>query len=139
MELSRQLIAVDFDGTIVEDKYPQIGKERIFAFDTLKALQSKGYMIILWTCRSGQLLTEAVEFCRQHGVEFYAVNSNYQGEIIDGDDFMRKIDVDMYIDDRNYGGIPSWGEIYQTLCPDKPVDFPKKNKSGLLNKIFKRD
>lgn len=134
----RQLIAVDFDGTIVEDKYPNIGNERLFAFQTLKALQAKGYMIILWTCRSGQLLTDAIEFCRKNGLEFYSVNSNYPGEEIDGENFMRKIDADLYIDDRNIGGLPGWGEIYQMLCPDMPINF-NSNKKGILSKFFKRD
>ena len=54
-------IAVDFDGTIVEHRYPEIGKEILFAFDTLKALQKQGHQLILWTYRSGKELHEAVE------------------------------------------------------------------------------
>ena len=67
-----KVIAVDFDGTIVEHKYPAIGKEMLFAFATLKELQKKGHKLILWTIRTGELLEEAVDFCRQNGVEFYA-------------------------------------------------------------------
>jgi hydroxymethylpyrimidine pyrophosphatase-like HAD family hydrolase len=67
-------IAVDFDGTIVEDEYPKIGKPIIFAFDTLKKLQEKGHRLILWTYRKGKALDEAVEFCKQNGIIFYAVN-----------------------------------------------------------------
>lgn len=131
-----KVIAVDFDGTIVENKYPLIGKERIFAFQTLVALQKKGYVLILWTCRSGKLLDEAVEFCRSHGVEFYAVNCGYPGEVMDGG-VSRKIDADIYIDDRNFGGLPSWGEIYQTLCPEgEPMR--ERNGRGLLSKLFGR-
>ena len=55
-------IAVDFDGTIVEHKYPEIGKEVMFAIQTLKALQEQGHQLILWTYRSGKELDEAVEF-----------------------------------------------------------------------------
>ena len=55
------IIAVDFDGTIVEDAYPQIGKPIIFAFETLKKLQEKGHRLILWTYRSGSKLDEAVQ------------------------------------------------------------------------------
>ena len=47
------IIAIDFDGTIVEDAYPKIGKPRIFAFETLKRLQEDGHRLILWTYRSG--------------------------------------------------------------------------------------
>ena len=49
------IIAVDFDGTIVEHRFPAIGKERLFAFETLKALQRNGHLLILWTFRSGKL------------------------------------------------------------------------------------
>lgn len=129
-----KIIAVDFDGTIVENKYPLLGKERPFAFATLRALQAKGYMLILWTCRSGKELDEAVELCRKNGVEFYAVNSGYAGESF-SDGMSRKIDADIYIDDRNFGGIPSWGEIYQTLCPDGRPMYEEK-KRGLLSRLF---
>jgi hydroxymethylpyrimidine pyrophosphatase-like HAD family hydrolase len=57
------LIAVDFDGTIVEDAYPNIGKPQLFAFDTMKRLQNDGHRLILWTYRSGNKLNEAVAFC----------------------------------------------------------------------------
>ena len=67
------IIAVDFDGTIVEDAYPKVGKEMIFAFDTLKRLQGQGHRLILWTYRSGRKLDEAVAFCKENGLEFYAV------------------------------------------------------------------
>jgi hydroxymethylpyrimidine pyrophosphatase-like HAD family hydrolase len=73
-------IAVDFDGTIVEHKYPEIGKELLFAFDTLKALQKQKHLLVLWTYRSGKELEDAVEYCKQNGIEFYAVNSSYPEE-----------------------------------------------------------
>ena len=111
-------IAVDFDGTIVEDNYPSIGRERPFALRTLRALQEKGFLLILWTCRTGKQLDEAVEFCQKGGVEFYGINNNFIGET-DGDG-ARKIDADIYIDDRNFGGLPSWGEIFQQLTGDGP-------------------
>ena len=74
------IIAVDFDGTIVEHRYPAIGKEIPFAIDTLKKLQEEGHRLILWSVRENELLDEAVEFCRQRGLEFYAVNTNYPEE-----------------------------------------------------------
>ena len=77
------IIAVDFDGTIVEDAYPKIGKEMIFAFHTLKKLQSQGHRLILWTYRSGRKLDEAVDFCKENGLEFYAVNKNFPEEVFD--------------------------------------------------------
>ena len=113
--LSNKKHAIDVDGTIVEDAYPSIGKPKIFAFETLKKLQSEGYRLILWTYRHGKSLEEAVEFCRKNGVEFYAVNSSFEGEIFDDETQSRKIDADLFIDDRNLGGFPGWGEIYNII------------------------
>ena len=113
--LSNKKLAIDFDGTIVEDAYPSIGKPKIFAFETLKKLQSEGYRLILWTYRHGKSLEEAVEFCRKHGVVVYAVNSCFEGEIFDDETQSRKIDADLFIDDRNLGGFPGWGEIYNII------------------------
>lgn len=137
-------IAVDFDGTIVEHRYPEIGKEMLFAFQTLKALQKKGHQIILWTFRAGKPLEEAVEYCRKNGLEFYAVNKSYPEEIMD-QNTSRKIDADVFIDDRNIGGLPGWGEIWHLLNPDENPDLKEElrkirnmNRSdkGLINRIF---
>ena len=84
------IIAVDFDGTIVDHEYPEIGKPKLFAFETLKALQEQGVQLILWTYRSGKELDEAVEYCRKNGIEFYAINKNYPEEVFD-DSISRKI------------------------------------------------
>ncbi len=109
------IIAVDFDGTIVEHKYPAIGKEIIFAFETLKAMQREGHLLILWTYRAGKELEEAVEYCRKKGIEFYAVNKSYPEEKFDIENTSRKINADIFIDDRNIGGFYGWGEIWQKL------------------------
>ena len=109
------VIAIDFDGTIVEHNYPKIGKPMPFVFESLKALQDAGHLLILWTYRSGKLLDEAVEFCRRNGIEFYAVNKSYPEEEFDTSKDSRKILADMYIDDRNFGGFPGWGVIWQAL------------------------
>ena len=108
------IIAVDFDGTIVEHKYPKIGREIPFAIQTLKLLQREGHKLILWTVRDGKELDDALRFCQQRGLEFYAVNRNFPDENF-SENTSRKIAVDIYIDDRNYGGLPSWGEIYLKL------------------------
>lgn len=133
-------IAVDFDGTIVEHKYPEIGKEILFAFDTLKELQKRGCQLILWTYRTGKELDEAVEFCRGKGLEFYAINKNYPEEEYD-ETISRKINADIYIDDKNLGGIPEWGIIWQMLDPDgfeRNLDKVEKylRRSGIRN-IFR--
>ena len=107
-------IAVDFDGTIVENRYPKIGKPVLFAIESLKKLQEDGHHLILWTYRTGRELEEAVEFCRLRGIKFYAVNKSYPEEIYDLS-LSRKIQADYFIDDRNIGGLMGWGEIYQRL------------------------
>jgi hypothetical protein len=131
-------IAVDFDGTIVEHEYPAIGKEKLFAFQTLKQLEKMGACIILWTFRTGKELDEAVEFCRKNGVEFYAVNMNYQGEVPD-ETVSRKINADIFIDDKNVGGFPGWSEVWQILNPFEvqQKEAERKIKSAGIN-IFKR-
>ena len=118
-------IAVDFDGTIVEDKYPKIGKEKLFAFDALLGLQNEGYQIILWTVRDGILLQEAVDFCKKKGLLFYAINKNYPEEAIRTTS--RKINATIFIDDKNIGGIPPWGDIYQQLSRKKSPTLTKKS------------
>lgn len=116
MDFNGLKIAVDFDGTIVEHKYPAIGKEIIFAFETLKALEAKGHKLILWTYRSGKELEEAVAYCKSKGLEFYAVNKSYPEEVYQPG-LSRKIDADVFIDDRNIGGFLGWGEIFHLLHP----------------------
>ncbi len=110
-------IAIDFDGTIVEHDYPKIGKEMLFAFATIKELQKKGHKCILFTYRTGELLDEAVEYCRKNGVEFYAVNKNYPEEK-ETDNTPRKLNVDIFIDDRNVGGFLGWSAVWQILHPE---------------------
>ncbi len=130
------MIAVDFDGTIVEHKYPAIGKEKIFAFETLKSLQNNGHLLILWTIRTGKELDEAVEYCRKNGVEFYAVNRTHPEEEINSD-ISRKVNADLFIDDRNVGGFMGWGEIWQWINKDAP-DNEKEAYQQQYQKAQKR-
>ena len=109
------LIAVDFDGTIVEHRYPEIGKELPFAISTLKRLQEERHRLVLWTVREGKLLDEAVEFCRQRGLEFYAVNANFPEEEAKPGAACRKLKADLFIDDRKVGPLPDWGVIYELV------------------------
>jgi hypothetical protein len=123
----RLTIAVDFDGTIVEDAYPKIGKTRIFAFETLKRLQQDGHRLILWTYRCGSRLDEAVDFCKKNGIVFYAVNASFPEEKFD-ESRSRKIHADLFIDDRNIGGALGWGEIYQLITNETPDIKAAKSK-----------
>ncbi len=107
------IIAVDFDGTIVQHDYPRIGRERPFAIATLKRLKAEGHILILWTYREGELLDEAVQWCRDQGLEFHAINSN--DPLATNPHGPRKLNAEIYIDDRNIGGLPDWGAIYQMI------------------------
>jgi len=108
-------IAVDFDGTIVEDAYPKIGKERPFAIATLKQLISDGHNLILWTVRKDERLQEAIEWCESRGVRFFAANKDFEDDELDQMHHSRKIKADLFIDDRMVGGLPDWGVIYQLI------------------------
>lgn len=134
------IIAVDFDGTIVEHCYPEIGKEIPFATTTLKMLIADRHQLILWTVRRGELLQAAVDWCKERGVEFYAVNKNFPEEVVENDGCYNKINAELFIDDRNLGGLPDWGKIYQIIKENKSWDdiyngssaekiLPKKKKS----------
>ncbi len=114
------IIAVDFDGTIVEHKYPAIGEEIPFAVETLKMLQKDHHRLILWSVREGQLLDEALQWCHERGLDFYAANRDYPEETTENNPhFSRKLKVDVFIDDRNLGGLPDWGTIYNMISHRK--------------------
>lgn len=139
------VIAVDFDGTIVEHEYPKIGREIPFAIDVLKRLQKEEFhQLILWSVREGELLNEAVEYCRQRGLEFYAVNSDHPGEPYANEIKTRKLNVDLFIDDRNVGGLPDWGVIYRMIKYNQSLseaigntetNYVSKRKPNLLIRL----
>lgn len=99
-----KIVAVDFDGTLVEDTFPEIGRENPEMFELCKQLKDQGIRIILWTSRANdnemRNLDRAVEFCRNKGLEFDAVNENIREvrEMFGGD--TRKVYADLYIDDK---------------------------------------
>ncbi|HLV69220.1 MAG TPA: hypothetical protein VKY34_00840 [Xanthomarina sp.] len=130
------IIAVDFDGTIVEDNYPKIGRPKLFAFETLKRLQKDGHRLILWTYRCDLRLEEAVNFCKENGLTFYAVNKSFPEEQFDYSK-SRKIYADLFIDDRNVGGFIGWGEVYQKLS-DPNFSPLKKEKKEWFFSFFKK-
>jgi hypothetical protein len=135
------VIAVDFDGTIVEHEYPKIGQPIPFAINVLKKLQQEDHhTLLLWTMREGKLLQEAIDYCKQQGLEFFACNKNYPDEEYKSGD-PRKLSADIYIDDRNIGGLPDWGIIYKIIKSGNNVydmealasmDKPKRKKNWFI-------
>ena len=95
-----QIIAVDFDGTLCFSHWPELGEPNRPLIDYLLAQKRSGNKLILWTCRDGEDLDRAVSWCRDHQLEFDAINDNLP-EIIElyGNN-SRKISCDYYIDDK---------------------------------------
>ena len=95
-----KIIAVDFDGTLVTNQFPEIGEIRHPMWDAIKAEQERGTKLILFTCRTGEFLTQAVDFCREHGLVFDAINDNIDEVKALGWD-ARKVSATFYVDDRS--------------------------------------
>jgi hypothetical protein len=117
------LIAVDFDGTIVEHEWPRIGPEMPGAFQTLRDLIEAGHHLILTTCREDvghridkRYLTDAVNFCKDNGVEFVGVNETpIEHDFRQDWPTRRKVYANVYIDDTNLGGFPGWHVVRSVL------------------------
>ncbi|NJM14000.1 MAG: hypothetical protein HC896_00200 [Bacteroidales bacterium] len=118
------IIAIDFDGTIVEHAFPEIGKPIEGAFEVMKKLQMNGHQLILWTCRNNEdpslegrkVLEEAAEFCESYGLEFDAINCNV-GSI--GINPEPKVYADLYVDDHNFPKMEAkelWNLLEMSLC-----------------------
>ena len=95
------IMAVDFDGTLVKDRFPEIGAERENFCRAIRILQKMGVKSILWTSRTDSALQEAIEWCKDHDLHFDAINENLP-EVIEltGTD-TRKVYANVYFDDRN--------------------------------------
>jgi hypothetical protein len=96
-----KIYAVDFDGTLCKDKWPEIGEPNQSVIDFCIRKKSEGHKIILWTCREGQSLIRAVLWCNLRGLFFDAVNTNLPDKIKEYGTDPRKIGADYFIDDRN--------------------------------------
>lgn len=95
-----QIIAVDFDGTLCTDMYPEIGIANVRLIHLLKELQKEGRKLILWTCRSDKQLEEALQWCKGFQLEFDTVNDNLPEIVAVYGNNSRKIYADVYIDDK---------------------------------------
>lgn len=102
------IIAIDFDGTIVEHQYPFIGKIRKDAVEVINRL-AQNHEIIIWTCRhSIEDISSAIDCLKSNKIKFHYINENSKSVSFQTS---RKIYADIYIDDRQIGGLPSWIEI----------------------------
>ena len=133
------IIAIDFDGTICQNKYPEIGEPMPLAIESIKELRERGHDLILWTCRQGDLLDDAVQWCKEHGIPFDLVNEFEPNNLrAFGGVAGNKVFANIYIDDRNLGGFPGWERAVELIkeaeAPKlkwtKNEDFPQDNAIG---------
>lgn len=128
----RKVIAVDFDGTLCENNYPEIGDvgpRHIAVHEYIKQEHENGTIIILWTCRCGKELDAAVNFCKKHDIPIDYVNENDPERVrLYGSD-SRKVSADVYIDDKALGF--SFTNVAKALLKMPPTPITT-NKSDLL-------
>lgn len=129
--MRKRIAVIDFDGTICEHRFPLIGNPMPGAFEVMKELKEAGWVLILWTCRENdgykiekQFLKDAVEFCKENGVEFDGINETpLEFEFREEDGLRRKVYGDFYIDDRNLGGFPGWDVVRRVLIDGEPLEW----------------
>ena len=133
--------AVDFDGTLCSNLYPQIGEAKQDVIDKLIKLKEEGNNLILWTCRTGDKLNEAIEWCNEKGLSFDEVNDNLQENKEKYDEDSRKVIADYYLDDKaltiesflfeeNIENNKKEGEKVS-----KVLKFKTKDKKGKSNRV----
>lgn len=109
------IIAIDFDGTIAEHLYPEVGELRPMAKEVITLLYERGHEIIIWTCRYGATAELAKQSLISWGIPYHKFNEHIDHVKEEFGNDTRKIFAHVYIDDRNLGGIPSWKQILKIL------------------------
>lgn len=110
------IIAVDFDGTIARTTFPEIHGEVPYARSSMQWLRDNGHYLIVWTCRRGRDLLDAVNWMLEHNIPFDRINDECPSQIkIFGKRDYGKVYADVYIDDRNVGGFPGWKEVLKSI------------------------
>lgn len=109
------IVAVDFDGTLHKGTWPDIGRVAPYAKEMLRKIKEDGHYVILYTCREGDDLVRAINWLLQEGIVFDRVNDNHPNNVCTHGNNSRKVYADVYIDDRQVGGLPTWLEIYQYI------------------------
>lgn len=105
------IICIDFDGTIHSGQWPAIGEPLPGAKEAINNLRAEGHYIIIWTCREGVQQTEMINWLLAQGIGFDRVNDHEPRNLAVYGSDSRKVYAHVYIDDKNVGGLPSWGEI----------------------------
>jgi len=110
------IIAVDFDGTLHTGKWPAIGVPQPYAVEVMNKLKADGHYLIIWTCREGGRLTEAINWLLEKGISFDRVNEHHPETEKTYGYPARKVYAHLYVDDKQVGGLPVWPEIYEEVC-----------------------
>jgi len=113
--MKKLVLAIDFDGCIVAEEYPKIGPLLPDAKRIINQLSEDGHFIIIWTCRTGKHLLEAELFLLENSVHYHKINQHHPQDLLKYEDFGPKIGADVYIDDKQIGGIPSWVDMYRWI------------------------
>lgn len=116
------IIAVDFDGTLHTGTYPNIGEPRPGAEEYMKKLKADGHYLIIWTCREGDVLLEAINWLLSQNIPFDRVNDHELENKAKYGGTTRKVYADLYIDDKQVGGLPTWEEIYRYVLHENHFD-----------------
>lgn len=128
------IIAIDFDGTIVEDRYPEIGKLIYGAREVINRLYDEGYEIIIWSCRARVGKARAIEFLAKNGIKYHRFNESSPANLKQYNNVdTRKIYADLYIDDKGLmKPLPPWSEIYEMVHDRVPTYSDKVALEGFL-------
>tara|TARA_B110001452_G_C14880718_1_gene307900 strand:+ start:113 stop:514 length:402 start_codon:yes stop_codon:yes gene_type:complete len=116
--MKKFILAIDFDGTVAEDSFPEVGALIKDADTIIRKLKQDGHDIIINTCRTGKYEGLAEYFLIKNKIPFDYINSNLPRVIDFYKQDCRKVSADYYIDNRNIGGLPSWKEIYEIISAD---------------------
>lgn len=109
------IIAIDFDGTICRGSYPAIEGQQPYAREIINRLHADGHYLIIWTCRTRDHLTEAINWLLEQDIRFHRVNAGNPDNIAMYGDEGKKIFAHVYIDDKNLGGFPGWMEAERMI------------------------
>lgn len=128
------IIAIDFDGTIVEDHFPEIGKMIDGAREVINKLYDEGYTIIIWTCRTRINKARAIEFLALNGIKYHRFNESSLANLRQYNNIdTRKVYADLYIDDKGLmKPLPPWSEIYEMVHDRVPTYGDKVAREGYL-------
>ena len=101
------IIAVDFDGTLCRGTFPDIDGPQPYAVEVMRKLKADGHYLILWTCRRGERLEQALNWLLEQGIPFDRINAHEPQNLA------------LYIDDKQVGGLPTWPEIYDWIAEEE--------------------